>query len=153
MGEWAAFLKPDMIAPALLLIGVAMHMFAKSSRIKDAAKILIGFGVLFTGLSSMSGAVKPYTDAPIFSQAFTMLGSNPLLGILTGAVVTAIIQSSSASMGILQTLAAAGAVNWGSAVYIALGQNIGTCVTAMISAASGDTNACLLYTSDAADDR
>ncbi|MEY8381251.1 Na/Pi cotransporter family protein [Ileibacterium valens] len=141
MGEWAAFLKPDMIAPALLLIGVAMHMFAKSSRIKDAAKILIGFGVLFTGLSSMSGAVKPYTDAPIFSQAFTMLGSNPLLGILTGAVVTAIIQSSSASMGILQTLAAAGAVNWGSAVYIALGQNIGTCVTAMISAASGDTNA------------
>lgn len=141
MGEWASFLKPDMIAPGLLLVGVAMNMFARSGRMKDASKILIGFGMLFTGLSSMSSAVKPYTDAPIFSQAFTVMGSNPILGILAGALVTAVIQSSSASMGILQTLAAAGAVNWGSAVFIALGQNIGTCVTAMISAVSADTNA------------
>lgn len=141
MGEWASFLKPEMIAPIMLLIGVGMHMTAKTGRMKDTAKILIGFGMLFTGLSTMSSAVKPYTGLPVFSEAFRILGSNPLLGILTGAIVTGIIQSSSASMGILQTLAAAGAVNWGSAVYIAMGQNIGTCVTALLSAVSGDTNA------------
>lgn len=141
MGEWAAFLKPEMLAPALLFIGVAVSLFAKSSRIKDMAHILIGFGMLFTGLASMSSSIAPYTDLPIFSQAFRILGANPILGLLTGALVTAIIQSSSASMGILQTLALAGAVNWGSAVYIALGQNIGTCVTALLSAISGDINA------------
>lgn len=141
MGEWAAFLKPEMIAPVLLLSGVGIHMMAKSSRLKDGAKILIGFGILFTGLSSMSGSIKPFVDAPIFKSVFETLGANPILGILAGAGVTAIIQSSSASMGILQTMAMAGAVNWGSAVFIALGQNIGTCVTAVLSAVSGDTNA------------
>ena len=141
MGEWASFLKPEMIAPALLLVGVGMQMMAKSSRLKDGAKILIGFGLLFTGLSNMSGWIKPFVDAPIFKTIFETLGSNPLLGILAGAGVTAIIQSSSASMGILQTMAMAGAVNWGSAVFIALGQNIGTCITAVLSAVSGDTNA------------
>lgn len=141
MGEWASFLKPEMIAPALLLVGVGIQMMAKSSRLKDGAKILIGFGLLFTGLSNMSGSIKPFVDAPIFKTIFETLGSNPLLGILAGAGVTAIIQSSSASMGILQTMAMAGAVNWGSAVFIALGQNIGTCITAVLSAVSGDTNA------------
>lgn len=141
MGEWAAFLKPEMIAPALLFIGVGIHLFSQSSRIKDFAHILIGFGLLFIGLASMSSSIRPYTDLPIFSEAFRILGTNPLLGILTGAIITAIIQSSSASMGILQTLALTGAVNWGSAVYIALGQNIGTCVTALLSSISGDTNA------------
>lgn len=141
MGEWAAFLKPEMIAPVLLVIGVGFKMFANKPKIKDGAKILIGFGVLFVGLSSMSGAIKPFTDAPIFKIVFETLGSNPLLAILAGAAVTAIIQSSSASMGILQTMAMAGAVNWGSAVFIALGQNIGTCITAVLSAISGDKNA------------
>lgn len=141
MGEWAEFLKPEMIAPFLLLAGTFLHMMAKSKRLKDGAKILIGFGILFTGLSSMSGSIKPYADSPIFASIFETLGSNPLLAVLAGAGVTAVIQSSSASMGILQTMAMAGAVNWGSAVFIALGQNIGTCVTAMLSAVSGDTNA------------
>lgn len=141
MGEWAEFLKPEMIAPFLLLAGTFMHMLAKSSRVKDGAKILIGFGILFTGLSSMSGSIKPYASSPVFQNVFHVLGSNPLLAILAGAAVTAVIQSSSASMGILQTMAMAGAVNWGSAVFIALGQNIGTCVTALLSALSGDTNA------------
>lgn len=141
MGEWAAFLKPEMIAPVMLMGGVGVSLFSHSPRVRSAARIFIGFGMLFTGLSTMSGAIKPYTDAPIFSEAFTLLGNNPLLGILAGAVVTAVIQSSSASMGILQTLAAAGAVNWGSAVFIALGQNIGTCVTALLSSVSGDDNA------------
>lgn len=141
MGEWAAFLKPEFLAPILLVIGVFIHMMASNSRLKDGAKIMIGFGLLFTGLGNMSGAIKPFVDAPIFQQIFQTLGSNPLLGILAGAGVTAIIQSSSASMGILQTMAMAGAVNWGSAVFIALGQNIGTCITAVLSAVSGDTNA------------
>ncbi len=141
MGEWVSFLKPEMIAPFLLLVGVAIQLFTKSDRIKNGTKILIGFGLLFTGLANMSSSVKPFVDLPIFGQIFTVLGSHPILGILAGAVVTAIIQSSSASMGILQTLAMAGAVNWGSAVFIAIGQNIGTCVTAILSAISGDTNA------------
>lgn len=89
----------------------------------------------------MSGAIKPYSDAPIFAQAFTLLGSNPILGILVGAGVTALIQSSSASVGILQTLAANGVVTWNSAVYITLGQNIGTCVTALISSAGANKTA------------
>lgn len=141
MGEWAAFLKPEMIAPILLLSGVVLHMSAHSGRVKDGAKILIGFGILFTGLSTMSSAVNPFVDAPVFREIFVVLGSNPVFGILAGMAVTAIIQSSSASLGILQTLAAAGLVNWSAAVYIALGQNIGTCVTAMLSSLSGSTNA------------
>lgn len=141
MGDWAAFLKPEMIAPIMLMIGVIMKMTARTSRVKDASKILIGFGILFTGLAAMSASIKPFTDAPVFKDIFILLGSNPILAVIAGTLVTAVIQSSSASMGILQTLASAGAVNWGSAVFIALGQNIGTCITAVLSAVSGDRNA------------
>ena len=141
MSEWGALLKPDTFAPLLLGIGAFLIIFTKKDRKHNAGMVLVGFGILFTGLSSMSGAVSPYADAPIFSQAFTVIGSNPILGILVGLIVTGIIQSSSASMGILQTLAMNGMVNWGSAVFIALGQNIGTCVTAMISAAGASANA------------
>lgn len=133
MGEWASFLKPETFAPLLIGIGAFILLFTKKEKAKEAGHILIGFGVLFIGLSFMSDAIKPYRDAPIFSKAFQVLGSNPLLGILTGLIVTAIIQSSSASVGILQTLAANGVVTWNSAVFITLGQNIGTCVTALIS--------------------
>ena len=99
------------------------------------------FSLLFIGLSFMSGSIKPYRDAPIFSNAFTLFGSNPFLGILTGVIVTGIIQSSSASVGILQTLAMNGVVNWSSAIFITLGQNIGTCVTALISSAGAHRTA------------
>lgn len=133
MSEWGSMLKPDTFAPLLLGIGAFIMLFAKSERKKEAAEILIGFGILFVGLGFMSDAIKPYRDAPIFVQAFTVLGKNPLLGILAGAVVTGIIQSSSASVGILQTLAMNGVVTWNSAVFITLGQNIGTCVTALLS--------------------
>lgn len=102
---------------------------------------MVGFGFLFIGLDQMSSSIKPYRDAPIFSQAFSVLGKNPLLGILAGAVVTAVIQSSSASVGILQTLALNGVVNWKSAVFITLGQNIGICVTALLSAMSAHKTA------------
>lgn len=141
MSEWGSFLKPDFFAPILLVIGVAMILFSKSQKRKDVANILVGFGILFIGLNTMSSAVAPYADSPFFSNAFTVIGNNPILGLLVGAGVTAIIQSSSASMGILQTLAFNGVVNWGSAVFIALGQNIGTCVTAMISCIGANKNA------------
>lgn len=141
MGEWASFLKPEMIAPGLLVVGVAMSMMAKRDRIKEVGYILIGFGLLFIGLSSMSAAVTPYADSPVFTEVFKVIGGNPLLGLIVGMLVTAIMQSSSASMGILQTLALTGIVNWGSAVFIALGQNIGTCVVALVSAVGADRNA------------
>lgn len=141
MSEWGSLLKPDFFAPVLLVIGVGLMLFSKSEKIKDGANVLVGFGILFIGLSTMSGSIAPYSDAPIFAQAFTVIGTNPILGLLVGAGVTAIIQSSSASMGILQTLAFNGIVNWGSAVFIALGQNIGTCVTAMISCIGANKNA------------
>ena len=141
MNEWGAFLKPDFFAPVLIAIGAFILMFAKRSGKKTIGEILVGFGVLFVGLSFMSGAIEPYSDSPIFATAFRVLGGNPFLGILTGAVVTAIIQSSSASVGILQTLALNGMVTWNSAVYITLGQNIGTCITALLSSAGANKTA------------
>ena len=105
MSEWGSMLKPETFAPLLIGIGAFMLLFCKKERQKEIAQILVGFGVLFVGLSYMSGSIAPYKSAPIFSTAFSVLGNNPILGILTGAVVTGIIQSSSASVGILQTLA------------------------------------------------
>jgi phosphate:Na+ symporter len=133
MGEWSSMVKPEFFAPLLVGIGAFLLLFAKREKQREASEILIGFGILFIGLSFMSGAIKPYRNAPVFTEAFRILGGNPLLGILAGLAVTAIIQSSSASVGILQTLAANGVVTWNSAVYITLGQNIGTCVTALLS--------------------
>lgn len=141
MSEWGAVMKPEFFAPVLVGIGAFLILFAKSEKKTKIGEILVGFGVLFIGLSFMSGAIGPYKDAPVFAQAFTVLGKNPILAILAGAVVTAIIQSSSASVGILQTLAMNGIVNWQSAVFITLGQNIGTCVTAIISSAGAGKNA------------
>ena len=140
LSEFGSFLNPEFYAPLLLGIGAFVILFAKSDKKKQIGEILIGFAVLFIGLSFMSDAIKPYRDSPIFSNAFTVLGKNPLLAILTGTVVTAIIQSSSASVGILQTLAMNGIVNWRSAVFITLGQNIGTCVTALLSGVGSGRN-------------
>lgn len=141
MNEWGSVLKPEFFAPAIVGIGAFNIIFTKSENKKKVGEILVGFGVLFIGLSFMSESIKPYRDAPIFSDAFAILGQNPVLAILAGAVVTAIIQSSSASVGILQTLAANGIVNWRSAVFITLGQNIGTCITALLSSAGAGKNA------------
>lgn len=140
MSEWGSIFKPEFFAPLLVGIGAFVVLFVKSDKKKRVGEILIGFSILFIGLSFMSGAIEPYRDAPIFSQAFMVLGKNPILAILVGAVVTAIIQSSSASVGILQTLALNGIVNWKSAVFITLGQNIGTCVTALLSSAGAGPN-------------
>ena len=135
MGEWSTLLKPDFFAPILIAVGVFITLIVKSKSKKDIAEIIIGLGLLFIGLKFMSDVIKPFaqTENSIFKQAFIVLGKNPLLGILVGTFVTAIVQSSSASVGILQTLAMAGVVNWQSAIFITLGQNIGTCITAILS--------------------
>ncbi len=141
MNEWGSVFKPEFFAPLLVGIGSFLLMFSHKEGKRQAGNILVGFGVLFIGLSFMSEAIKPYRDSAIFVNAFAVLGKNPILAILVGAVVTAIIQSSSASVGILQTLATNGIVNWYSAIFITLGQNIGTCVTALISCAGAQKNA------------
>lgn len=138
---WAAVFKPSFFAPLLVGIGAFVVMSAKKEKKQDAGEILTGFGILFIGLEFMSSAIKPYSNSPLFSNAFAVLGKNPFLGILAGAAVTAIIQSSSASVGILQTLALNGVVNWNSAVYITLGQNIGTCITALLSSTGANKTA------------
>ena len=131
--EWAKMFSPSTIAPLAVMVGVILMMSGKSARRKEIASIVIGFGVLFIGIDSMSSAVAPLKDSEGFRSMFVTLGSNPLLGIFAGAFVTAIIQSSSASQGILLSLAASGLVPFNAAVYIIMGQNIGTCVTALLS--------------------
>lgn len=131
--EWAAFLKPNEIAPVAVFVGAMLLFFSKNKRHKQVGEILVGFGFLFIGLEFMGNSIKPYRESEVFKNAFVVLGSNPFYGILAGALVTAIIQSSSASVGILQTLAISGLVPWNAGVYIILGQNIGTCITAMLS--------------------
>ncbi len=139
--EWMGVLKPEFFAPMLLGAGAFTLLFAKSENKKKVGEVLVGFGILFIGLSFMSDAIKPYRESQIFIDAFAILGQNPILAVLAGAIVTAVIQSSSASVGILQTLAANGVVNWSSAVFITLGQNIGTCVTALLSSMGAGKNA------------
>lgn len=141
MSEWGKLLKPDFLAPVFIGVGAFLLLMVKSQRRRDICNILIGFGLLFVGLSLMSGAVTVYKNSPVFAKAFATMGAYPLLGILVGAVVTALMQSSSASVGVLQTLAMNGMVSWKSAVFITLGQNIGTCVTALISAAGAQKTA------------
>lgn len=139
--EWLKFFKPSNIAPLAIGIGVFMMVGAKKKNIKQIGEIIAGFGILFLGLDLMKDAVSPFAGSPVFEQLFITLGSNPILGILAGAAVTAIVQSSSASVGILQTIAVAAVVPWNAAVYIILGQNIGTCVTAMISSVGANKTA------------
>ena len=133
-------LKPTSFSPVLALIGVCFIMFSKKEKKKDAGTIMIGFAILMTGMETMSGAVKPLANVPEFTGILTMF-SNPVLGMIAGAVLTALIQSSSASVGILQALCATGAVNFGTALPIIMGQNIGTCVTAMLSGIGASKNA------------
>ena len=136
---WTEWLKPDAWMPVLALIGICLIMFSKKSKHKDAGAILMGFAVLMVGMDLMSGAVSGLKGDPNFTKILTMF-KNPILGVLAGTVLTAIVQSSSASIGILQALSSTGAINFGMAIPIILGQNIGTCVTAMISAAGAGKN-------------
>ena len=133
-------LKPSSFTPILALIGIINYMFCKSDKKKDTGLILLGFATLMFGIETMSGAVSGLRDVPGFRNLFLMF-QNPVLGVLAGAVLTAIIQSSSASVGILQALAVTGQVSFGAAIPIIMGQNIGTCVTAMLSAIGANKNA------------
>ncbi len=139
--EWAKYLSPVAMAPVAIIVGVVIMLTGKRYATKELANIIIGFGLLFVGITSMSAAVEPLKESEAFCNLFVTLGKNPLLGIAAGAIVTAIIQSSSASVGILQSLAAAGLVPFSAAIYIIMGQNIGTCVTAIISAMGAKKNA------------
>ena len=140
LGEWATFLGPATLAPIAIITGVIMLFFSSKEKVRQIGGIVFGFGILFLGLGLMGDAVKPLSSLPAFKNIFMKLGHNPILGILAGAVVTAIIQSSSASVGILQTLAAAALVPWSAAIYIILGQNIGTCITAVLSGIGATKN-------------
>lgn len=139
--EWAEFLSPSTLAPLAIMLGVIIMLTGKRRSSKDVSSIVIGFGLLFVGISTMSASVAPLKDSEAFCSIFVKLGHNPILGIIAGAVVTAVIQSSSASVGILQSLAAAGLVPFGAAIYIIMGQNIGTCVTAILSRMGAKKNA------------
>ena len=139
--EWAKFFSPSTIAPIAVSAGVILMLTGKRRSSKEIANIIVGFGLLFIGITTMSTAVEPLQDSEGFTNLFVTLGKNPLLGILAGTLVTAIIQSSSASVGILQSLAAAGLVPFGAAIYIIMGQNIGTCVTAILSSLGAKKNA------------
>lgn len=133
-------LKPASFTPVLALIGIIFTMFLKSPRKKETGNILLGFAVLMSGMFAMASAVEGLKDVPAFVNLFTLF-SNPLLGVLVGAVLTAIIQSSSASVGILQALSSTGVIPYASAIPIIMGQNIGTCVTAMLSSVGANKNA------------
>ena len=132
-------LKPTSFTPVLALIGIIYYMFIKDDK-KDIGMILLGFATLMFGMDTMSGAVKGLRDEAWFTDLF-LLFSNPFLGVIAGAVLTAVIQSSSASVGILQALSATGAVTYAAAIPIIMGQNIGTCVTAMLSSVGATKNA------------
>ncbi len=133
-------LKPSSFTPVLAFVGIILYMFVKDAKKKDTGMILLGFATLMFGMETMSGAVAGLRDVPAFQQLF-LLFKNPVLGVLAGTALTAIIQSSSASVGILQALAATGQVSYGAAIPIIMGQNIGTCVTALISSVGANKNA------------
>lgn len=125
-------LKPSSFSPLLALIGVIMIMMGKHNKTKDIGRILVGFSILFTGMIMMSDSVEPLKDSPAFSKMLTAF-NNPVFGVLVGALITAIIQSSAASIGILQSLSITGQLTYGMSIPIIMGQNIGTCITALIS--------------------
>ena len=133
-------LKPSSFTPILALVGIVYYMFMKDSKKKDTGMIFLGFATLMFGMETMSGAVSSLKNVPEFQQMFLMF-TNPILGVLVGAVLTGIIQSSSASVGILQALSSTGSVTYAAAIPIIMGQNIGTCVTALISSVGANKNA------------
>ncbi len=137
---WLKFLKPENFSPILALIGIVLLMLSKKKKDKDIGNILVGFAVLMFGMKLMSDSVSPLADMPEFSNILTAF-NNPLLGVLVGAVFTGIIQSSAASVGVLQALALTGNITYGMAIPIIMGQNIGTCVTSLISSIGVSKNA------------
>ena len=137
---WVSLLKPSSFTPILALLGIFFYMNGKNGKKRDTGTILLGFATLMFGMETMSAAVAGLRDVPAFAQLFLAF-KNPILGVLAGAVLTGIIQSSSASVGILQALAVTGQVSYAAAIPIIMGQNIGTCVTALLSSVGTSRNA------------
>ena len=137
--SWTEWLKPDAWMPVLAVIGICFIMFSKRGKKKDLGAILLGFAVLMVGMDLMSGSVSGLKESETFKNILVMF-ENPILGVLAGTVLTMIVQSSSASIGILQSLTATGRITYGAAIPIIMGQNIGTCITALISAISANKN-------------
>lgn len=138
-GFFMKLLKPTSFSPVLAIVGVFMIMLAKREKYKDIGAIMVGFAILMFGMDTMSTAVEPLAESPQFGSILLMF-SNPVLGMLAGLILTAVIQSSSASIGILQALCVTGAVSYSTALPIIMGQNVGTCVTALISSAGAGKN-------------
>ena len=137
---WLRLLKPENFSPIFAMVGVTLIMASKSTRRKDVGSILVGFSVLMFGMNLMSSAVSPLADVPEFANLLIVF-KNPLVGVLVGTVFTGIIQSSAASVGILQALSLTGGISYGMAIPIIMGQNIGTCVTALLSSIGVNKNA------------
>lgn len=133
-------LKPSGFTPILSVLGIVWYLFSKGDKKRYTGLVFLGFSVLIVGMDTMTAAMKPLAELPSFEQAFLFF-SNPLIGVLTGAILTAILQSSSASVGILQALSGAGQVTFGAAIPLVMGQNIGTCVTSLISSVGAEKNA------------
>ena len=137
---WLRLLKPEVFSPVVALAGVIMTMSSKKTRVRSAGSIMVGFAVLMTGMELMKNAMSPLADMPEFSAILTAF-TNPFLGVVVGAVFTGVIQSSAASVGILQALSLTGGITYGMALPIIMGQNIGTCVTALLSSIGVNRNA------------
>jgi len=138
--EWAAFLKPNVLGALCTACGALMLLFSKKNNIKNIGEAIVGFGILFLGLSQMPVAVKPLAELDVTRNLFLTLGNNPILALLAGIIVTGIIQSSTASIGILQSMAITGMIPWNAAVFIVLGQNVGTCFTTMFTSIGTNRN-------------
>ena len=144
MPEWGIIFEPELFATVLLIVGGLLTLFHSSKSSDETAHvsdILIGFGIVFIGLYFMSSSIHPYANHSLLKDMFVVIGQNPLLALCIGIIATALVQTSTASLGVLQTLAFNGIINWGSATFIILGQNIGTCVTALISCIGANKNA------------
>ena len=137
---WLRLLKPEVFSPVIALAGVVMTMSAKKTRVRSAGSIMVGFAVLMTGMELMKDAMSPLADMPEFASILTAF-TNPFLGVIVGAVFTGVIQSSAASVGILQALSLTGGITYGMALPVIMGQNIGTCVTALLSSIGVSHNA------------
>ena len=140
LGSAVEIFKPDFFAPIIFGISCLVVVFTKKEKTRTTANIFAGVGFLFLGLTLMSSGVSPYAESKVFKDSFEILGKNPILAILAGAIVTAILSSSTASVSILQTLALAGSVSKGAACFITVGQNIGTCVTTILSSMNSSKN-------------
>ena len=139
--EWSVFLRPAYVGAVSAAAGALILLFSKNVKVKQIGEVIVGFGVLFLGLSQMPAAVRPLAELSIVQEMFITMGSNPILGILTGMLVVAILQSSAVSIGILQSMAIAGMVPWNAAVFLIIGQNIGSCFTAILSSVGTSKNA------------